>query len=471
MNIDLNLKIFSFNWKVSINKQWVQFGIIMTVILVSMIVSYWGSTQILILLLVVLAGLAMILALIQQPNLGFILIFLSGVYFSYTMDFYEIQFGGMNVVVAIVALLLCLWFFDMLVVKREFRFIKSRVIFPVLMFFVISVLAFGMGQIPWFVFARQAPFSAQLGGFFIYTLSIGALMLSAHLIRNTKWLQIIVWIYIGLGFFYLINRLFNTSLQGYFHPAFFGSMFWTWIVVLSFGQAVFNTQLKPIVRGLLFGIVLTTFYVAIGQGADWKSGWIPPLVSAGVVLMVRFKSAHRFIIPIGLIFVLLVSKSLIDSMVTSEDYSWGTRLDAWKIVLEISRISPIFGMGYSNYYWYTPLFPIRGWSVSFNSHSQYVDLIAQSGYLGLLCFFWVLFEVGRLSWALSKKLPNGFAQAYANSVFAGIIGTLVAGYLGDWVLPFVYNIGLTGFRASIVAWIFMGGVISLEQMYLSESTV
>jgi hypothetical protein len=34
----------------------------------------------------------------------------------------------------------------------------------------------------------------------------------------------------------------------------------------------------------------------------------------------------------------------------------------------------------------------------------------------------------------------------------------------DWVLPFVYNIGLTGFRASILPWIFMGGLIGVEQM-------
>jgi hypothetical protein len=36
--------------------------------------------------------------------------------------------------------------------------------------------------------------------------------------------------------------------------------------------------------------------------------------------------------------------------------------------------------------------------------------------------------------------------------------------LADWVLPFFYNIGLTGFRTSMLAWLFLGGLVSLEQM-------
>jgi hypothetical protein len=46
----------------------------------------------------------------------------------------------------------------------------------------------------------------------------------------------------------------------------------------------------------------------------------------------------------------------------------------------------------------------------------------------------------------------------------GLAGTIVLGMLGDWVLPFVYNIGLGGFRSSILAWLFLGSLVSLEQM-------
>ena len=40
--------------------------------------------------------------------------------------------------------------------------------------------------------------------------------------------------------------------------------------------------------------------------------------------------------------------------------------------------------------------------------------------------------------------------------------SLVAGLLGDWVLPFVYNIGLQGFKVSVLGWMFLGGLVALE---------
>jgi hypothetical protein len=47
----------------------------------------------------------------------------------------------------------------------------------------------------------------------------------------------------------------------------------------------------------------------------------------------------------------------------------------------------------------------------------------------------------------------------------------VAAFLVDWVLPFVYNIGLTGFRASVLPWIFIGGLIAIEQMELQKNKI
>jgi O-antigen ligase len=143
-------------------------------------------------------------------------------------------------------------------------------------------------------------------------------------------------------------------------------------------------------------------------------------------------------------------------------------LDAWKIVLEIVKVNPILGLGPANYHWYTPLFPIRGYAVKFNSHSQYVDLIAQTGLLGLACFGWFAWEMARLCWRLSRRAPEGFARAYVYGAFGGLVGTMAAGFLGDWVLPFFYNVGMNGFRSSVLSWVFLGGLVVIEQL-LEES--
>jgi hypothetical protein len=47
----------------------------------------------------------------------------------------------------------------------------------------------------------------------------------------------------------------------------------------------------------------------------------------------------------------------------------------------------------------------------------------------------------------------------------GLVGTVVSGMLGDWFLPFVYNVGLEGMRASMFIWIFLGGLVALAKIY------
>jgi hypothetical protein len=46
-----------------------------------------------------------------------------------------------------------------------------------------------------------------------------------------------------------------------------------------------------------------------------------------------------------------------------------------------------------------------------------------------------------------------------------------AGLLGDWVIPFYYNIGLEGFRASVIGWMFLGGLIALQRIEAGREVV
>ncbi len=136
----------------------------------------------------------------------------------------------------------------------------------------------------------------------------------------------------------------------------------------------------------------------------------------------------------------------------------------------MSRVSPLLGFGPANYYWYTPLYRIRGWEVKFNSHNQYADIVAQVGVLGLLSFVWFVVEMARLAWQLRVEADPGFNRAYVYGVIGGLAGTIVAGVLVDWIIPFAYNLGMYGFRGSMLGWIFLGGLLSIEYVTRHQIT-
>ena len=70
-----------------------------------------------------------------------------------------------------------------------------------------------------------------------------------------------------------------------------------------------------------------------------------------------------------------------------------------------------------------------------------------------------------MGWGLMKINLSGFSNAYVVGAMGGLVGMLIAGMLGDWVIPFVYNVGLKGFRASVLGWIFLGGLVAIQHIY------
>jgi len=249
------------------------------------------------------------------------------------------------------------------------------------------------------------------------------------------------------------------------------SMFWLWLVAMTSSQALFNSQLSRRQRLALLGVLASTFFVSLVQWYSWKSGWLPAAVAFFVVIWLGIPRIRVIGIWLAIIFVALYFLGSTRQVITGgEDFSILTRSAAWMIILEIAKINPILGLGMSNYSWYTPLFPILGYrGIHFNSHNNYIDILAQMGLIGLGIFLWLAFEIGRLGWELLKLVPAGFPRAYVIGVLGGLVGMLVSGMLGDWFLPFVYNVGLHGMRSSLIGWLFLGGLVALEEIYRNKT--
>jgi len=418
--------------------------------------AFMASQRQLTLVLFLPLGVGLVLTFLRWPSLGLIVASLAGFVVPYH------GFSGFNVTMILVALLLGLWLLDMMVSRRQIPLAPSRTVWPLLSFLVVAAISFGVGQLPWFTFAVHAPLGAQLGGLAIVVLSAGTFLLVANQVRDLGWLRTMTWAFLAFGVLAIIVGSvlpkFGLSTQKLIQPA--GSVYFIWLVAMAFSQAALNRDLHPGWRLALGGLVLYTFYDLFFLRFVDKSGWLPSLICIVAIIGFRSWRAGLILIPVAAV----AAFYLMTGVVSSEEYSFSTRFDAWSIMAQIIKINPVLGLGFANYYWYTPLFHIRGYAVSFNSHNNYVDIVAQTGFVGLVCFLLFLWQVGWLGWRLREQAPAGFAQAYAYGALGGLAGMVVAGMMGDWILPFFYNIGLDGFRTSMLGWLFLGGLVSLEQM-------
>jgi O-antigen ligase/polysaccharide polymerase Wzy-like membrane protein len=422
--------------------------------------AFMASQRQLVLFLFLPLGVGLIWTFLRWPPLGLVIACLAGLVVPYLGP------SGLNATMILLAVVLGIWLLDMMVNQRPIQFAPSRPVWSLLAFLVIALISFGVGQLPWLTFALHAPLGAQLGGLSVIVLSAGAFLLMANLVHDLRWLSRATWTFLAVGALSILIRSVLPAL-GIHTPGLLpvGTVFYVWLISMAFSQAMFNRDLHRNLRLALGGLVLVTLFVLFVLKFDDKSGWLSCLVCLAVIIGARSWRAGLVLVAVGGLAALSIGTGLIGT----DEYSISTRFEAWSILGQIIKISPLLGLGFANYYWYTPLFPIRGYAVSFNSHNNYVDIVAQMGLLGLLSFLWLLWELGRLAWRLRTQVPAGFAQAYVYGALGGLAGMVVAGMLGDWVLPFFYNLGLNGLRSSVLGWLFLGGLVSLEQMVIRQN--
>lgn len=419
-----------------------------------------------------LVGLGALILLVRRPALGLLVLVVGTVF---------VPFGigtgtetSINIAIILVGLLSALWVVERTLL-HDLRLVSSRPIRPLLLLLGISVVALVNGMQPWIAYAETASLPAQFGGFAIFALSAFAFLLMAHRVPDERLLRGLTWAFLGAGAFCVLDRLLSLpvpALRRAYADVSNGSLFWLVLVTLAFSQAVVNRDLSLRWRVALGILVSAYLWFALFQNRDWTSGWAPELVVMVVILWVGARRAAIVCLVASIPVLALKANDIANLLFFGNEknqYDVLTRTAAWEIMGKIISLNPILGIGFSNYYHYTPLFPILGYSVKFDSHNNYIDIVAQTGVLGLIAFLWFLCEVWLLAWRLRSRVSHGFAKAYVYGIVGSVPAMLVAAFMGDWVLPFVYNIGMRGFRASVLGWLFLGGLLVLERQTAAKT--
>lgn len=362
------------------------------------------------------------------------------------------------------AVLCALWLLRVVLTKSPID--RSRVVYASLGFVGTALVSFAAGQFPYF--PNGAPLPAQIVQLGLILLSILLFLSVGHQFKALRDLKYLTAIMIVAGLVaavvqsvpFLATKIGDATT----HTNSIGSLFWTWLLAMCLSQALLNRDLSAITRTILLGIVALVLYHGLIQVRSWASGWLPPLMALGVIALVRFPRTAVAGGLVGVPVLIVGFQYLSAGVMGDESYSLLSREQAWVTLWRLVERSPIIGTGLANYYYYTENFPLLGWYVRFIAHNNYQDMLVQTGFVGVLAFAWFAFELIVMLLSLIPRVPAGFAYAYVVGSLGATVGSLGAGMLGDWIIPFYYNAGILGFRSSLLMWVFLGGALALKRM-------
>jgi hypothetical protein len=343
----------------------------------------------------------------------------------------------------------------------------------------LSIVAGAALWNPWVV-AKANFHYVQLAQWAIFILSGCAFWLLAHDRTGRSTLRVLTALLLAIGVVVLLGwllppaRILSTSVQ-YVR---IGIVFRIWVVALATSLAVFHVGLPRWLRAGLFALgaaMVVEVYVAT---SSWASGWLPALLVFGTVgVLWVWDHSHLLAVAATVAAGLMVGlyRFVIAGVAASDRWSLDTRLLAWRGLLELMEGRWLFGLGLASYWHYwrgvfgniAYFEPTSGYlHYSFdpkvNMHNNYMDVFGQMGLVGVVALAWLIWAIYRQAKRGFETEPLGFGKAYAAACIAGFTSMLFAGMLGDWILPFVYNIGLRGFGDSFLGWLLLGGVVLLE---------
>lgn len=438
--------------------------------------AFFGLRTNLLWLALLVAGIAAVIVL-QQPTLG-----LMGMVLLALVVPVSIGTGtevSLNVVTLAVPALLAVWVLTM-VRRRDVRLAPSRTTLPLALFLLAGLLSLLIGLAMWDpLVPREGSFVlVQLAQWAIFAFSAGAFWLTANLVRDQRHLRWLTATFLLVaGGVAIVRMVPGTTglIDRVTTIAFIRASFWVLLTGLAGGQLLFNRQLSTPWRLFLVMVLAGVVVYGFVDQQEATSNWVGIGATLGLLIWLRYP---RLRWPLLVMLVILTIAGVLFPSLYSfagGDAEWrgsgGSRLVLIDRVLDVTMRNPITGLGPAAYRRYAALDPLpygRAFWVEpqVSSHNNYVDLFSHTGLVGLGLFVWFVAEIAWLGRRLHRYYRTGFASGYVNGMLAVGLGALVIMVLADWILPFVYNIGFPGFQASVLVWLFMGGLVALDQLGL-----
>jgi hypothetical protein len=250
-------------------------------------------------------------------------------------------------------------------------------------------------------------------------------------------------------------------------------LFGVWFVALCWANAVLNVRLSVPVRLLLAAFAFGWLAQAILVDGDWVSGWLPPAIA---MIVISFIAGPRVAVPfvLGLFVLISTSFSYVYYLLVTSQIAEGSiggnfgRIELWKRNIELSMDWLLLGSGPAGYVlYYVTFIPNEAMS----THSNYIDLLSQIGVGGVLSFVLLLVGLLVLGFRTWPHLNNPTDRAICAAVLGGVPAVMAGLWLGDWLIPFVYNQTIAGFNHSVYSWLMLAILSGLIVQHLPQERV
>jgi hypothetical protein len=379
----------------------------------------------------------------------------------------------LNLASLLIPLLFVIWLLTRMN-RHDIRLVASPTTKPLIAFLILVIISIFVGNAIWdpTVPRRDNFILVQFGQWGLFALSAVAFWLVGNFIKQEVWLRRLTVAFLLVGGVLAIIQALPYGFRivdAVATIAVARAPFWMLLTALAAGQLLFNRTLSTRWRLFLLAVLASVVaYSFFGEQQERTSNWLGVAVVIGVLLWLRFPKLHW--IAIGAVALMLASGVLFQALYNfaGGDAKWeesgASRGVLINRVLEDSMRNPITGIGPAAYRWYGMTRPVAyegAWWIQpqVNSHNNYVDLFSQTGIIGVALFLWFMFELLRVGRKLYRRYPDGFAGGYLASMLGAWFSIMVLMALADWFLPSVYNIGFPGFQASVLVWMFFGGLL------------
>jgi putative inorganic carbon (hco3(-)) transporter len=212
------------------------------------------------------------------------------------------------------------------------------------------------------------------------------------------------------------------------YMTFAGILMLVGLVVLA--QVLFTVRSR-LTYGLVFSLVLLTASLVM---THTRGAWMG--FAAGIVMILGFRQRRLFLaLPVVAVAIFLAApeavRGRISSIVDPQDVTARERLYMWGSGLQILRDHPWTGVGmegikrvYPTYKHPNAVRDQRG-----HLHSNPIQVAAERGIIGLLCWIWIWLAFYRQTWKIFRSLgpDDRLAMALVVGSLASVTGFHVAG--------------------------------------------